>query len=120
MGVELFFILSAYLMTSLLLKEFDATGSISIGKFFIRRILRIWPLYFFALFVGFFAIPVVWKYGFGSTEHIQLLKTYLLPYLLFLGNFAIANFGYPETAASSALALLWTISAEEQFYLFLQ
>ena len=45
-GVDLFFALSAFLITSLLLKERDETGDISLKLFYARRILRIWPLYF--------------------------------------------------------------------------
>ena len=45
-GVDLFFVLSAFLITSLLLRERQQTGGISLRQFYIRRILRIWPLYF--------------------------------------------------------------------------
>lgn len=118
-GVELFFVLSAYLMTSILLLEYKASQSISISKFFLRRILRIWPLYFFVLTVGFVGIPLAWKSLFLSSEHIRLLNIYLIPYLMFFGNIPVAIYGYPGTASESVLALLWTISFEEQFYLIL-
>src|SRR5208283_1822558 len=49
-GVDLFFALSSYLITELLLRELKKTGSLNIKAFYIRRSLRIWPLYFF--FVG--------------------------------------------------------------------
>ena len=45
-GVFLFFVLSGFLITYLLLKEEEITGTISIKDFYIRRVLRIWPLYF--------------------------------------------------------------------------
>lgn len=118
-GVELFFVISAFLMTSLLLREHRVTGNIDIRKFFVRRILRIWPLYFFSIFVGLLVIPLVLintSHGLGSVENVHLFRTYFLPYVLFLGNISIAIFGYPP---SDALALLWSISAEEQFYLAL-
>src|SRR3954463_14084740 len=51
-GVDLFFLLSAYLITSLLLRERRQTGKIAVRAFYLRRILRIWPLYFFALLVA--------------------------------------------------------------------
>ena len=51
LGVDLFFALSAYLLTGLLLREHAATGTLDIRAFYARRILRIWPLYYFALFV---------------------------------------------------------------------
>ena len=50
-GVDLFFALSAYLITELLLREQRARGTIDIRAFYLRRILRIWPLYYFALLV---------------------------------------------------------------------
>src|SRR4051812_19584104 len=46
MGVTLFFVLSGFLISYLLLVEKETTGTISIGRFYIRRILRIWPLYY--------------------------------------------------------------------------
>ena len=47
LGVDLFFCLSSFLITKLLLIEHEQTASIDIKSFYIRRILRIWPLYFF-------------------------------------------------------------------------
>ncbi len=119
MGVELFFVLSAFLMTSLLLREHRARGAISVGRFFIRRILRIWPLYFFALALGFAVLPLAAYATFGTPAHHALVATYLLPYVLFLGNVAVAIAGYPDGFAMPSLALLWTISFEEQFYVTL-
>ena len=51
-GVDLFFVLSAFLITSLLLRERQDTGKISLRLFYIRRILRIWPLYFLVVGLG--------------------------------------------------------------------
>ena len=51
-GVDLFFALSAFLITSLLLRERQETGRISLRLFYIRRILRIWPLYFVVMAVA--------------------------------------------------------------------
>ena len=55
-GVDLFFALSAYLITELLLREKDLRGSLDVKGFYLRRILRIWPLYFF--YIGLALIPV--------------------------------------------------------------
>ena len=54
-GVDLFFVLSAYLITELLRREKLETGSIDVGGFYVRRILRIWPLYFGFLVLYFLA-----------------------------------------------------------------
>src|SRR5690606_24795997 len=60
-GVTIFFTLSGFLITYLLLKERAKTGTIKVRKFYVRRLLRIWPLYYFYLFlilaiVGFSAL----------------------------------------------------------------
>jgi peptidoglycan/LPS O-acetylase OafA/YrhL len=86
-GVDLFFTLSAFLITALLLRERQQTGGISLRLFYIRRILRIWPLYFFVL-----AVAVV-------LAHIvpgQILPWYyVVGYLLFVGNWINVAFGHP-------------------------
>src|SRR3989442_76632 len=48
-GVDLFFVLSAYLITGLLMREAESRGRISVGAFYVRRALRIWPLYYVAI-----------------------------------------------------------------------
>ena len=57
LGVNFFFVLSGFLITFLLLNERQFTGRIHIGAFYVRRILRIWPLYFVAVFLGFIVFP---------------------------------------------------------------
>src|SRR6266446_4521409 len=52
-GVILFFVLSGFLITYLLLEEHDMYGTISLRQFYIRRILRIWPLYYWAIILSF-------------------------------------------------------------------
>jgi peptidoglycan/LPS O-acetylase OafA/YrhL len=104
-GVDLFFALSAFLITSLLLRERQQTGGISLRLFYVRRILRIWPLYFVVL-----AVAVVLAHTIASQN---LPWYYLVGYLLFVGNWITAAFGRPM----SVCAPLWTVSIEEQFYL---
>jgi peptidoglycan/LPS O-acetylase OafA/YrhL len=105
-GVDLFFTLSSFLITTLLLREHEARGSIDTGSFYIRRILRIWPLYFVFLFL---VVPLV--------PHIvaddRMPPGYMLAYALLAGNWACAWWGYPHSVASP----LWSVSIEEQFYL---
>ena len=59
LSVTFFFVLSGFLITYLLLKEKKKTNTVSIKKFYIRRILRIWPLYYFLVFLGTILIPFV-------------------------------------------------------------
>jgi peptidoglycan/LPS O-acetylase OafA/YrhL len=104
-GVDLFFALSAFLITSLLLREQQETGGILLRNFYIRRILRIWPLYF--LMIG---VAVVLGHMVAG-QHLPWY--YVAGYLLFAGNWVHAVFGRPESVCSP----LWTVSIEEQFYL---
>ena len=104
-GVNLFFALSAYLITQLLLRERLRTGTVGVKYFYVRRALRIWPLYFFFLFVAY--LPSSWWTSFG------IGKPYFIAYFLFVGNLAGIFLGYPV----SLFAHLWSVSIEEQFYL---
>jgi peptidoglycan/LPS O-acetylase OafA/YrhL len=104
-GVDLFFALSAFLITSLLLKEKQETGGISLKYFYLRRILRIWPLYFLVIALGIVLSHTMAKQN--------LPWYYVAGYLLFVGNWVHAVFGRPESIAFP----LWTVSIEEQFYL---
>ncbi len=104
-GVDLFFTLSAFLITSLLLRERRQTGGISLRSFYMRRILRIWPLYFAVL-----AVAVVLAH---TVPGQSLPWYYLAGYLLFVGNWMNAALGH----LMSVCGPLWTVSIEEQFYL---
>ena len=52
MGVDLFFVLSGYLITALLIREHDLRGHIDVRSFYVRRALRIWPIYFLVVAAG--------------------------------------------------------------------
>src|ERR1700758_1374563 len=77
-GVDLFFALSAYLITSLLLRERSATGALDLRGFYLRRILRIWPLYL--AFVAFAAVFAALVPG----QHLPM--KYVVGYSLLAGN----------------------------------
>ena len=104
-GVDLFFALSAYLITSLLLRERATTGALDLRGFYVRRILRIWPLYL--AFVAFAAIFAALVPG----QHLPV--KYVVGYSLLAGNWIYAFYGLPASFATP----LWTVSIEEQFYL---
>lgn len=105
LGVDLFFCLSAYLITVLLLIEWERNGSVSIRKFYLRRLLRIWPLYF--AFLGLaMVLPML-----GTSQ--QPFGPHTLPFLLFAGNWSSGFLGYPANVAGP----LWSVSLEEQFYI---
>jgi peptidoglycan/LPS O-acetylase OafA/YrhL len=103
-GLSLFFLLSAYLITELLLREREQTNDVSWRLFFIRRALRIWPLYFGAIA----AVIVV-----SMVQH----RTYISRLHLLEMAFFVANW-FPGCLQLGPLTgHLWSISVEEQFYL---
>lgn len=106
LGVPVFFLLSAFLITDLLLREKEATGAIHIRSFYIRRILRIWPLYFAALLLGFLFVSFLdphYRWGYKD----------FAAYFLLAGNWGAAAHGY----LPAGMGPLWSIAVEEQFYL---
>ena len=99
-GLDLFFVLSSFLITSLLLREHDQRRRIDVRAFWIRRILRIWPLYYsFVL--------ACWLFE-GLPGNI------VAAFLLLAGNWGMLVFTLPD---HSSLGPLWSVSIEEQFYL---
>jgi peptidoglycan/LPS O-acetylase OafA/YrhL len=104
-GVCIFFFLSSYLITELLLREKRDTQTIVIRSFYVRRILRIWPLYFAMIAVGWFC-------GLFLPSHTVSLAWGVSLLLLFT-NWYTAGHGYPP----GFIFPLWSISLEEQFYL---
>jgi len=108
-GVDLFFCLSAFLITKLLTIEYEADKSIHIFNFYVRRILKIWPLYF--LFIIFLVIYSVQYHEWNSTTQQRITGM-----LFFSDNILAAFLGYNHLFSSFHL---WTISYEEQFYVFI-
>ena len=112
LGVNFFFVLSGFLITYLLIKEKEFTGRIHVPNFYVRRILRIWPLYYLCVFVGFI--------GFGLLKKMSgepLLENANPWYYMFFGaNFDIMH-TWPEKPDALLLSVLWSVAVEEQFYL---
>jgi peptidoglycan/LPS O-acetylase OafA/YrhL len=113
MGVTLFFVLSGFLISYLLLSEKEFSGTISVRKFYVRRILRIWPLYYLLVFIAFVVLPHL---GFFSVPKYTALVSgnfrYTFPlYLILLPQVALSIFD-PVPFAEP----LWSIGVEEQFY----
>jgi peptidoglycan/LPS O-acetylase OafA/YrhL len=107
-AVFLFFVLSGFLITYLMLVERERSGTVAVKKFYLRRILRIWPLYFALIFVAFFIVPLLVP-NYKNPLSTPLLAALLL---LFQGNIAfIIYYPFPP------LEHLWSIAIEEQFYL---
>jgi peptidoglycan/LPS O-acetylase OafA/YrhL len=114
LGVILFFVLSGFLITFLLLSEEHTFTSINVRKFYIRRILRIWPVYFLVLVLAFGVLPNIRLFvlpGFEKEVVYENLQLKLTLYVLFLPNVVLSLFGVVPYASHT-----WSIGTEEQFY----
>ena len=111
LGVNFFFVLSGFLITYLLAHEYSLKKKIDLKSFYLRRTLRIWPLYIACLFLGFIAFPLL-KSVLGQQPN-ETASVFLL--CTFLGNFNNILHGLPD---ASILSVLWSVGIEEQFYLF--
>ena len=105
LGVDLFFVLSGFLITTLLLRERQRTGKISLKQFWIRRFLRLMPAYYGSLVLLALAYTL-FKPGDPET---QTFLSGLPIYLLYLSNWF--------DPGASNLGPLWSLATEEQFYL---
>lgn len=105
-GLPVFFLLSAFLITELLLRERDMRGTVDVRAFYIRRILRIWPLYFATLI--FLVVLDFFLPGVGTRDLLAWIA-----FSLFAGNWYVTINGW----IAAPIDPLWSISVEEQFYL---
>jgi peptidoglycan/LPS O-acetylase OafA/YrhL len=106
-GVMIFFSLSSFLLTYLALEEQLKTGNFSIKGFVYRRFVRIWPMYFLAVVLGWiFANGNLWF----KAEYLYVLS--------FLSNWSWALVGFlgHQSFQPPPIAILWSLSVEEQFY----
>lgn len=115
LGVVLFFVLSGYLITFLLLEEERTLNGIHIFQFYVRRVFRIWPLYFLIVFLALFVLPniVCLNFpGFPKEVIYSEIITKLILFIFFLPNLVLPLFGLIPFASHT-----WSIGTEEQFYL---
>jgi peptidoglycan/LPS O-acetylase OafA/YrhL len=115
LGVVLFFVLSGFLITYLLLVEEHSFKKISIRKFYIRRILRIWPLYFLIIILAFLILPNISLFnlpGYGKDVIYSNLILKLFLYVIFFPNLVLSLLGVVPYASHT-----WSIGTEEQYYL---
>lgn len=114
LSVTLFFVLSGYLITYLLLAERKASGTIAVRNFYIRRVLRIWPLYYLIVLLAFFVLPrigIMHVPTYSDEMAATFGRTFPL-FLFFLPQVALSIYD-PVPFAEP----LWSIGVEEQFYL---
>jgi peptidoglycan/LPS O-acetylase OafA/YrhL len=109
LGVDIFFVLSGFLITCLLVQESNARGSISLKKFYIRRALRLMPAVFvFMIGTGVYALL------FLKGEPASLTYQGILLTLSYISNWV---FAYSESVKVGPLGITWSLAIEEQFYL---
>jgi peptidoglycan/LPS O-acetylase OafA/YrhL len=99
-GVDLFFTLSAYLITTLLLREVEKTGTIDVSAFYVRRLMRIWPLYF-----GFLGLVLIGNH--------RLPWEFFTTASAFIGNFYVLQF-----RATTAAVVLWSVCASRNSFIW--
>lgn len=102
-GVQIFFVISGFLITFLMINEEKVSGRVNLLFFYLRRVLRIWPLYYFVMILGIFVLPYI-----DSAFDFQ---GNILSNLFFLNNI------FSEGAPSN-VNIAWSVAIEEQFYLF--
>lgn len=106
LGVNFFFVLSGFLITYLMFWEVKTRNTFSYKNFLIRRTLRIWPLYFLIVLVGFVLFPIIFEAYQTSHKGIN--------YVFFLANFDEIKYGASDSI--NFLTSPWSIAVEEQFY----
>jgi len=107
-GVDLFFVLSGFLITTLLLEERQETGTVSLKAFYVRRALRLLPA-----LVAMLAAMVVLSSAFDAPAEAAKTRTSAVMALLYSSNWFLAAKAFP----SPGLSATWSLSVEEQFYL---
>lgn len=110
LGVKFFFVLSGFLITYLMFAEQTKRGELNVSYFYVRRVLRIWPLYYLTLVVGFLIYP--WLMHLAGKDFQETASGLL--YSVFAANFDNIYNGFPK---SGILGLQWSVAVEEQFYL---
>jgi len=117
LGVVFFFVLSGFLITYLLFAEKKEKGTIAIGAFYMRRIFRIWPLYYFIFILGFLVLPHLDLFHVtNQTEYLE--NNYWINFFLYfiiLPNLALAL--SPLGTSVPNIGQSWSIGVEEQFYI---
>ena len=116
LGVSTFFTLSGFLITNLLVREFDTSSTIALGRFWTRRFRRLLP----AALVAIALVGVIW-WRIGTPAQLDGLRADMLGALAYMANwrFYSAGTSYADLfSAPSPLQHFWSLAIEEQFYLF--
>lgn len=110
-AVKFFFVLSGFLISYLLLKEKDQKNTISIKNFYLKRVIRIWPLYFLLVVIGIVIFPFLFQFLHINYAFPYTLGQVWLLFIIFLPSLVTFKYG------SHLLEPLWSIGVEEWFYM---
>jgi peptidoglycan/LPS O-acetylase OafA/YrhL len=108
-AVSFFFVLSGFLISYLMLVEIKDTGNLNIKRFYLKRVLRIWPIYYFIIIIMQFMMPFIMMIIDKDWKTVSNLSAFF--YLIILPNIPYLFLD------SGKLFHLWSIGIEEQFYL---
>ena len=114
LGVDLFFVLSGYLISSLIIKEFRKTGTVNLYNFYIRRARRLLPAVYFMITVGL-VVMVLFNEVLLRKSHLDAIFGYIYSsnwWYIFHKLDYFDSFG-----AQSPFKHLWSLAIEEQFYM---
>ncbi len=115
LGVDIFFVISGFLITSLIMSEYQRTGGFSIANFYERRIRRLLPALLVVMLVS---LPFAWSILF-PTQLVEFSKS-LIASLLFVSNFfwhdVLGEYG-TESALLKPFLHTWSLAVEEQYYI---
>lgn len=113
-GVSIFFVLSGFLITFLLIKEYNINKQINFLHFYIRRTLRIWPLFYAVVIYALFIYPLIASIiGLNHEQNGSVLMN-----LIFLNNFDLLQLvENGQVGFNQQLQITWSVAIEEQFYL---
>jgi peptidoglycan/LPS O-acetylase OafA/YrhL len=108
LGVDLFFVLSGFLITDILLNTVGSPHFLR--NFFMRRMLRIFPLYYLVLIIFFIAFPLLGLYK----QELQFYQDHQSWFWFYLQNWLLSTDSSPR---GGALDHFWSLAIEEQFYI---
>ena len=105
LGVLIFFCISGFLITNQIIKEIKATGKLAIGKFYLRRLLRLQPTLLFYLIIF---VPILLYWG------VNISLIHIMSAILYLVNYYHIFIGYPQY---NPMPIMWSLAVEEHYYL---
>jgi peptidoglycan/LPS O-acetylase OafA/YrhL len=106
-GVDLFFVLSGFLISGLLFREIRETGTLDLKRFWLRRGLKIWPSYF-VTYLGLLSLRTLNDLRLGETARAKANLLHSLPDLVFVQNYFPNQWRWPQS---------WSLAIEEHFYI---